>query len=189
MSQLYYNSIEIGMVHTQSIDQEAVYDESRTDLLHIKTTVRIEGVLASNVMPGAPGESPTQIKTRIETALMTPRQTLKFMVAGETLLESPVPGKTTDLANGPKPLYCNITAIHGTGTFLISYAVETAILNCANAASIVWLANRWQESQSIDSRMYSKFVRTGRLTARSDLLSAEGIDSLRGLVIPPIRDG
>lgn len=149
-TELIYNHISLGYIHTSSIEQVPVTDPSGTDYLYTKFTINVRSVIAvcpgGSLDPAVDGETPAETIKRIRHMLLSPRRELEFRHGGKTMLFVPPearmadkrggPGSklgaghhALDAANGPKPLHCTVTYITEK-TFGIDYSVECCLEDC-----------------------------------------------------------
>ena len=198
---LDYNGIVLRNVLTRAFDQEAVYDDSGTDLLYHKVRIRVSAYVHDvlGLGPNAPGVYPQSgsdinvIYKYIKQRLMSPRQYLLYSVGSSPLLElfgaannQNVPGNE-DVNNGPKPKSCDIVHVAGDNVFRIEYEIECAFVDCdndQNSAGV--LSNRWSMSDDIDQDWYTTRSIHGRLRVASINLNPQ---SFRGWVVPPLQKG
>ena len=186
-----YNGITLHNVLTRSFSQEAVYDDSHTDLLYQKFTIRVvayvHGLSNSTTVrtePISPNASAVPTHILIRHKLMEPRGDFRFTVGGLDLLIDDSP---SDRNNGPKPLRCDITHLAGSGVFRVEFEIEICKLECAydqNSAGV--LSNRWSVDDEINADWYIRRTVRGRLRlARADL----NPQAFRGWVVPPLLNG
>ena len=210
-------SITLEIVKTRLFQQEAVYDASGTDYLYTKFTIDVQAVInpaatTYSLQQSLPtydyGTLPAITIRSIRHFLMQPRQILSCSIAGNQLLVSPQQqligtgnAATVDAADGPKPIFCNITEITGQTTFLIHYKIETCLNECLSAVfPAELLSNRWSQSHVVDEQHMVSIITQGTAYFRSDLMAdiktnpdggtpaPNGLtpDMLRAQILPPV---
>ncbi len=200
---LSYNGITLSNCLTRQFDEEAVYDDSGTDVLYHKFTIEVVSYVHS---------ANTQINNRIQTQpifssttgnqylgirapLMHPRGDFRYTLADGTPIliakhgannSEGVSTPTLDVNNGPKPLHCNVTQVAGSNTLRISYAIEICIVDCSNQNNQGVLNNRWAMTDEIDEDWFTTRTITGRIRiAKAEL----DVQNFRQWVIPPLQPG
>jgi hypothetical protein len=203
MSTLSYNGIKITMIMTQAFDQTVEYDDSHTDYLYTKVTIKVQGVINRDLSPALANEkNPATTMVRIRKCLMAPRQKLVWNNSGgpdapvigpNTMVQSPVPPYIVDANNGPKPIGLSVTQINES-TFMVVYTIETYLNECCTGNKLPYLSNRWKEEHAIDQHGYIDRTISGKIVFTSELTSAktqpgsnnEGIvDHYRSALAPP----
>lgn len=183
MSKLTYNGVSLSYIHTHSFEQEAVYTDDHADYLYTHVRIAAQAVLNESLLPAVKGEHPGGTIARVRHALLTPRGDLSFTVGNDDLIPEMEDG---DAKNGPLPISCNITEI-GEATFLIDYAIETWIDECADGKHPPYLSVRFSEEVAMDESFYTTRTRRGKLYVRRDVTANP--DTLReqviALKIPP----
>lgn len=196
---LTYNSVTLVNVLTRSFEEECVYDESGTDLLYHKFTLRVMGYIHSNspstsrvgASTNAANKHICTSQINLRTALMEPRKNLVLTVGGAVLLQvDPNNGRTAppwgDVNNGPKPKNCRIVHIAGSGMFRVEFEIELAVVECAdNKNSTGILNNRWSMADEIDEHYTTRRI-TGRLRLVDITLNPQ---AFRSVVVPPLQRG
>lgn len=182
---LTYNGITLSCLHTQRVEQTAVYDESGADQLYTKVVLTVGAVFNSTCAPVALGESPGQAMSRVRHMLLLPRQNLVFAPCGDTLFTVAAP----DDANGPEPKACTISAITP-ATWDVSFTIEFCIRDCPEGdASRAWLSLKWEETITFDENWFAVKKRSGLLILSSRDPSRSGPNGYRGLVTPDVPNG
>lgn len=191
MSTLTYNGRTIQICKTVGIAQEPQYEDGGTDYEYTKNTFHVTGLVAY-VSPGlggplgpgliTDGASAAYIAAAIRHDFLVPRKPFYFIVNGSTYMQVP---SGLDVKNGPKPISCNVTAIHGDQVFYVDYTIEVYSKECSTALN--FLTHRWEDSVSIDQDKRTTATRSGRITCRSDILA--NADQLRGIVSLPVPQG
>ncbi|MGD9644323.1 MAG: hypothetical protein AB7U73_01335 [Pirellulales bacterium] len=189
-----YNGVRLTNVQTEMFDQEAVYDESDTDLLYHRFRMAWVGIvhtdqLARQVVTAGASATATDSQTRVRALLMSPRGALSVQVGGSTLLAASPTGKSgsLDVNNGPKPRDCKITHIAGSQVLRIRWEVEVCLVECVSgrvSAGAV-LNNRWSMEDDFDQNFFCRRTISGRLR----IASGNGANPhlFRGLVMPPLE--
>jgi len=201
MSVLTYNGIKLPYGNTTSFTQEAVYEESRTDRILTKFDIQVQAVINYQylkfIAPQYEGatSSPASIMAAIRTDLLEPRNNLSMIFNGTELIPQPVEGLagTVDAKNGPQPQSCRIFRLTNT-TFLIVYHIvahyweyNRITENSGNPNTITIvntrgngvLYNRWTESVDINNANYSRRIREGIYSIRSDNGEGQIADQFR----------
>jgi hypothetical protein len=202
---IQYNGVLIRNVLTQQFKQECVYDQSNTDLLYHKFSIRARGYVSNiyrcptvDVSTSVSGSTTlNQVTARV--LLMEPRKLFVMTVGNDILLQVgprivgvgtivvPVLANPGDLNNGPKPLECSIVGIAGTQLMPIEFSIELCTLECFEAANYSGvLNNRWSMKDSIDADFFTTRTITGRLRVADVNLNPP---AFRGLVVPPLQAG
>lgn len=189
MSTFSYNGIDIDLIETMTLSQEAVYDPSGVDYLWTHFNFVIRGVLNAG-LSDVPGEAPTTNMNRIRSKLETPRRTLIHTPAGigGPLITSPKAGDSVDAKNGPIPRACKIIQLTE-ATFLIEYEVDTWIVECEDptATPPPYLNNRYKTQVTIDDNFYTRRLITGRIHFRTNIQGNP--DDFRDVFFPPLEPG
>lgn len=204
---LTYGPITLQNVLTKKFEQEAVYDESGTDLLYHKFTVRVVGYVHRHALtPNMPDAvaieprslvSPTSDYLDIRALLLEPRWNLALTVGGTNLLyvigatanpqQFAAAQNSRDLNNGPKPRFCEVTRIAGTSLLQVEFEIEACILECRNDLNYSnVLSNRFSVADSIDEDWYTTRTYRGRIRFKSLYPNAH---NFRHWVIPPLQRG
>lgn len=163
------------------------------------------------IVPSLAGETTAQTMLRIQHYLEVPRGQLLFKIGGDLYIVSPAPiaginnvpfpganptdqGIPTigpgfvDANNGPFPRKLSITQIGGTQTFLVTYTIECAVVECPSGFGPPdYASHRYRSTTAIDENFYTKLTIVGTLICRAD--GNKTVDQLRGVVMPPIPDG
>lgn len=203
MSRLIYNGVEIPYLSTQTVEQQAVYDPTNTDVIGFAVTIHVTGILSTaptaqadrgtktleTVQQGlSSAVDPAVQLAAIRTKLLTPRKTLWFGVGNSPIvhttgdMDAPEP---KDIAKGPTPKYLRAHKITAE-TFLVEFAIETTILGCDQKDSAI-LSIRWTQSLGFDEKWISTLTTTGRMITRRDIRKSP--DELRASVTPSVPNG
>lgn len=183
MSRFSYAGVELGYIHTTTIDQEPQYSDDGMDYLYSKITIGVEAIINSALTPSLGGESATQTEARIRHLLSLPRKPLEFLVNADSLITVVPP----DAKNGPFPKRHSVKRIGGTQSFLVDFQVETYVVECPAGAPPPYISNRYRETVTVDENFYTKKTRTGKVVVRADV--GNNPDGLRTLIAPPIQTG
>lgn len=197
MATLTYNGIELDYIHSSRADQEVVYSEDGVEYLYTKVRLTVQAIINTNLEPANPLgiERPGSTMNRIRQTLLLPRQNLIFAtgtgtgdilynIYGSAFTGSPA-GMQADAAIGPHPIHCNITAIKGTEAYMVDYAIEFYLIDCAPGPLLI--SHRWQESVSIDINGMSVITRNGKAVVRADVGALA--DTVRQQIVPPLYAG
>lgn len=210
MSRMSYNGIEFdpnGWL-TLGFNQEAVYDESGTDMECVRITISGQCVLSAPLFPtgeldddeSGDSDDPaiTNPKLRLITNFMTPRKNLSFTVNGQQMIPQldgdEYSNTKVDARNGPLPQYFNVTQLTEKSFLcnlaIVSHWAEKSFLT--DNSNI--LSHRWTDSVDIDQNHYTTMTRTGKIKVSSAAYTSSGgagsIDGLRkSLMTTGIRPG
>lgn len=203
---LQYGTVTISNVLTKKFEQEAIYDDSGTDLLYHKFTVRVVGYVHNAILDTVEKAAsvdvqprrdnrPTLDYGRIRADLLEPRRNLLMTVGGDTLLYVAAAGVQPqagleawmDANNGPKPRQCEVTEIVGTNLLKIEYTIEACVLECnRNSNAFGVLSNRFSIADDIDEDWYTTRTYRGKLRFRDANYNPH---AFRPWVIPPLQRG
>ncbi|VTS00618.1 hypothetical protein [Tuwongella immobilis] len=203
MSKLIYNGIEIPYISTQTVEQQAVYDPTNTDVIGFAVTIHVTGILSTaptaqadrgtktleSVQQGLSNAvDPAVQLAAIRTKLLTPRKTLWYGVGNSPIIH--VTGdmdapETKDIAKGPTPKVLRAHKITAE-TFLVEFSIETTILGCDQKDSAI-LSIRWTQSLGFDEKWICTQTTTGRMITRRDVRKSP--DELRASVTPAVPTG
>lgn len=153
---VFYNGVTIRNCRTLQFEQTEQFDESDTDLIFYRFTVRVEGyihgrapvsVIGTEPITGATGDA-AQTQRGIRYLLMEPRGPFEMrtgmaieggsLTGGTILLKaSPVPSNANsesfsgfDLNNGPRCLTHSIDHVVANELFRVSATFEVCVLEC-----------------------------------------------------------
>lgn len=130
--------------------------------------------------------------------LWVPRQKLiLYAYARETgvpirWLESPRPGFTTDLGNGPKPLSVDVVSASGEpNSVAVHFQVQTDMSPCPSGSDRLVLSHRWQMSHGHDEHFYLTRTIVGTIVFNGAVMRAQGMrpDFVRAQFIHPVPIG
>lgn len=195
---LQYGSITFTNVVTKAFSQETEYDESGTDPLFTKTTLRVFGVASIDAtgankgfITGAAGGNGGEHAKLICDALWEPRQNLTYKMGTGTVLQCGGVAQSNDLNgvdvnNGPKPRSVQLVSVRGSQSVWVEFEVEVALIRCTTQGSDGILSNRWAMVDDIDENHYS--TRTVEGVIRFAHVNVKPA-AFRGLIIPPLTQG
>lgn len=203
---LQYGTVTLSNVLTKKFEQEAIYDDSGTDLLYHKFTVRVVGYIHNAILDTVEKAASVDVQPRndnrpaldygrIRAALLEPRKVLLMTVGGDTLLYCSPAGVQApvgldawkDVNNGPKPRQCEVTEIVGASLLKIEYTIEANVLECAsNANASNVLNNRFSIADDIDEDWYTTRTYRGKIKLKDVVYNAH---AFRHWVIPPLQRG
>lgn len=205
-----YNGVTFFQVWTKSFEQEAVFDDSGTDRIYSKFTIRIQGyvhgISKSALNPGAPrvdpktaADAPT-VYRHIRQALQEPRGVFRMTMGAdanasggkELLYVDPFQEGKKDLTkfpradvnNGPKCRNISITNLAGSDFFRVECEFELCIVDCQpgeNTKGV--LSNRWGVTDDLDKNFKTTRTYTGRLRTVNGTLNPH---DFRKWVLPPV---
>lgn len=214
-SWLSYNGLLLTDVLTEAYEMQEERTPDQAQVLGVKYTIKVTGIINPGVntyfrSPGNP-EVPA-VRQDIPVAdlmgniniirdqMMQDRKILKWGMGGTLVLESPVfdPANTNvrfpcDSAQGPKPLYCQVTKIIGTGCFYVRFGIETTLTNCYQALRYI-KAHRFSMAHDVDGDTWL----TTRMVQGQVTFHPEWLNLARTLAFPdkiehiwahPVPDG
>lgn len=207
-----YNGVSLESCTTRRFSQEPVFDQSDTDLLYHKFTIRVSGMVHGHTEwtnIGTTGFSGTSrdaasYERNLRFRLIENRQPFEMRMgvssqsAGTVILAAnPVASgassrimKGFDLNNGPRCRVLDITQVTGNEVFRIEAEFEVCILECdadgnvPNGTGV--LSNRWSCIDEVDSNFYTTRTYDGLLKTFSGHINP---NSFRGYVVPPLQPG
>lgn len=206
MAKLTYNDVVLSFVDTQSIEQNFVRDPTNSEHLYVHYRIRVRTIITRGQPPletDPTDEDPATGTTRLVEKLRLPRRRLIYESDdGETLLDTQDTTKpvgdgefySLDDANGPFPLYANISQVT-TETFILEFGVEAKMripcpdsgLSFPSGEEEGVLSLRWSESTSYDSKWLCTRRRVGFLVMSGYYSFAP--DRWRDLVTPRVPAG
>jgi hypothetical protein len=210
---LTYNGVTLTNVLTRRFQQDAVYDQSGTDLVYHRFTIVAQGVIADHTsavyssypnMPSVLPDSTIQHHA-IRSLLLKPRGEFRMEIGGgnEILRASPLTGRVPllssdtgtasqqyDVNNGPKPKRCEITQIAGSTALRVEFEIEICKVECdadgnATGNTTGILSNRWSCIDTVDQNFYTTRTFTGRLECVGNF----NPHTLRNWVVPRLTIG
>ena len=132
-----YNGVTINHCHTRTFRQEPVFEQTNTDLLYYKFTVRVGGYVHANAGVGIgidplKGANAAAQHVSIRSLLMVPRGVFEMTMGadadgnnGEILLSAKPADTLTDglsdvdLNNGPRGKVLDVTHVSGNEIFRV----------------------------------------------------------------------
>lgn len=205
-----YGSTTLGYARTVRLSEEPVFDPSGVDYLFTRVRLAVAGVLAYgslNVPPATGGEKPADVARRIEHALMTPRQRLRYRLAGRVVFAVDPPPKTglaastpadeqvgaklvVDADHGPKPVSLSFPLMVE-GGINVEFEIEFHIVTCSAAASVGqqrgYASNRFETKEEFNELGYRTVRTSGVMIGRSDIPG--NLDQFRSKVVPAVPNG
>lgn len=212
---IQYGPVVITNVLTRTFSQEEVLDDSGTDLLYFKYTVRVVGYIldALPVVPATPG-SPTFGITPITGAnspanqlaqlryQFAPRQQFSMFTThpdgtqysmlrcGPANILGATDVNLKDVNNGPRCKVVAIDRIVGDATIRVELEFEICMLNCdyngGTSNTSGVLSNRWSCTDDLNEDFMTTRTWGGRLRLSSSQVSPH---SFRYLVVPQLQMG
>lgn len=210
-----YGGVVIENCLTKRFEQEAVFDDSGTDLLYYKFTIRVIGwchgisnISSVNIRPASSGGDAALHHRKFRPVVMEPRLQFEMRLgvttnlAGQVLLKcdpstlsgvrGPTGTKGVDLNNGPKGRILSVTSIAGNQLLKVEAEFEICKLECGlndsgtgNLTNV--LNNRWSCVDEINSNFYTTRTFTGRL--RLAYADGGGPHQFRDWVVPGLQPG
>jgi len=203
-----YGDVEIFSCHTQRFVQEVVQDESATDLMYVRTTVEVSGILHGRSISALDtslgrgvGDAATSAE-RNATSLLPPRQRFRMRFGadadgdgGTAIIDiSPVssiyddnPVVGYDVNGGPKCTRFELSHFANNTAFRVTAAFEICSVPCANfdQQSKGVLSNRWSVLDEVDQNFRTTRTYQGRLVTTGQIYPHE----LRNYVVPSLQPG
>lgn len=194
-----YNGVTLHNVLTRQFEQQPVYDQSGTDVIHHRFIVRVDSLLTPSALlalnpigaipPGASASDVVMaITRRIHRLLSQNRGTFIYTLNGEELLHVDpclTASQAADCNNGPRVVSLDIIHVSPV-TIRISFAVELALQACVQDTQTVVISNRWSSIDDIDEDF--RVTRTWRGVLRLKQ-AARNLHDFRGIVVPPLLRG
>lgn len=194
-----YNAVLMKNVHTKRFFEEAVRDDTDTDILYHRFVIRVMGLIYGNDALTTVGTSPNSApnatinQATLRRMLLEDRGNFLMQVDGVTLLSvnsvppasGPVTNPFYDVNNGPKPRFCEVVQIVGSSLYRVEYEIELALIDCSNNLNTQGvLNNRWSMHDNIDKDWYTTRTMRGRLRLASANLNPH---SFRAWCVPPLQ--
>lgn len=206
---LIYNGVTFQECQTLRFDQDVFLDESNTDLLYHRITIRIASSIHAQAFDTVFGvrvgseQNPATATMQIRGHLLHPRAKLQYIVGGVTLVQAqPTPGQVdSDLNNGPRPISCSVVHVAGQQAFRIEFEIEVAVLSCLEPSVVSTvnnqqlfgakqdnrvLSNRWSIAETMDENMYRDRTWAGTLRVAHYSFYPH---LFRHMVVPPLQRG
>ncbi len=185
MSSYTYNDLALQYCRTLEYSMEPDYDETGTDMLWTKHTIRVKGILSESQGSFPTNGSPLSSFTlaSIKDRLETPRKRLVYRIGADAQV---VVGVPPDDKLGPHPLPCHVTEVN-TGIFMVECGVIVHLTRCDNECPgerDPVVSVRWTQTESFNESWYSRLKTKGRLVVRASLLQCA--DNFRPLMTPTV---
>lgn len=190
-SWLSYNNLLLTDVLTEEFSFEEVRTPDQSQVLYNHIVIKVSAIIDKGLnnfreSPGTPGVgairggdlpfSDDNLRL-IYDRLMTDRALLRYSMPGHEVIESPAVVPNTggqrypcDAMQGPKPLYCQITQISGTGSFYVRFGIETWQDKCVDGGKLI-RSHRWSMAHDVDGDTWlTTRIVTGQLYFRPEWL-------------------
>ena len=180
MSAIYYGGINLGYIKTTRFEDRAEVSKDKPDLVYRVTTIQVQSLLATEIIPANVGESLRDLVNRVRHELERPRRPFRYILDDGTVLIDLING--VDDANGPIPFGVSVT-LFAEKSLVITWGVEVRLADCQGRLNPI-LSNRWSETATIDDEHLTTLRRSGHLI----VAGRKGInpDNYRSLVTPRI---
>jgi len=201
MEAIYYRDIKLDIIQSIAWEREPLHDQAGMSTYEC---TRVRGSVIVTYNPGAisykfststtvpspsAGRMPAETDEEIRRFLEQPRGKLYVVSAERVWLESPVPGRTCDVRNGPFVRVESIVKIPGERMWQIHLEIETFInefpASSGSSTPPLIVSNRWYASDDTNWQHLRTRTYVGTCTVRGDVLQTldgteKFIDSLRG---------
>ena len=196
---IQYNGVKLNIIRTDEYEQTPVFSDDGSDYLYTRFTVSVTAVYNPEAISYQAGNPPTatagilapDTMQALEYVMMQPRKFLIYSFHGTALISSPEDPNVTpsvDALNGPTPLFCRVSSLAGTKTWLVSFSVVTHVLDCpdqlSNSTPII--SNRYSVTHDMDERFFTTIISSGEAIVATDQLNNRTIDQFRSKCLPPI---
>ncbi len=162
--------------------------------------LELDGGPVTDSVPAARGQwrSGPETDAELRLLLLRPRQPFILWAwdrqTGNPIrwLQSPRPGFTTDLANGPIPTQCSVVGVSGEPeSTAIYFELQTLMSPCPTGSDRLILSHRWQMTHGHDDKHYLTRTIEGECVFNGAVMRATGIqpDWLRRQLLHPIPVG
>lgn len=207
---LTYGDVTIEHCFTKVCRQEVEYDESGTDPIGTKVTIRVMGTITLSGSGtsvgqvglsggGSSGNGAGSVMAQVRAALSEVRKPLHFYIlnsanTSSTIIQvSGVAGRAgesldqKDVNNGPKPRVVDVQRIVGSNSLWVEFEVETTVVECRGGGNVSGgvISNRWSAGDDIDENQYTTRTIRGRLRVSSVEANPQ---AYRSLFMPPLQD-
>lgn len=211
-----YNGVTLYNVTTRSWRHEMIYDDSGTDLIGDRLSMTFDGVIHAQRVSGfgvtdtktyvasdsAPSSATAAYRT-IEDLLKTPRQRLRVRFGNDIVIDVG-PGDRpssvnsggilgTDIDNGPKPRFVELTNILGNSAFRVRFTIDVMVGNCKSiTASNIVISNKWRVTEDMDSNFFTTRRIEGKLRLALSRPNGQAFPSghqFRPVVMPVLEVG
>jgi hypothetical protein len=187
---LEYNGLTFSISNIQSVTSEAVYDASGNNIIYMKNTVMVTGVLSGN------SANDYINKARIANqVLRIERKNLRIVVGGIEMYNIVAAGQTAgganlqvDCNNGPMPQNVKIYEQVGSRFSFIDFTIVFWTTNCTNS-DIQILNHKYSVTSEYDADMYLTRTISGKLTFMAsdpDATNPINPDSFRDIITPKV---
>jgi hypothetical protein len=196
---LRYRDILLADVLTEFYEMKLVQSPDKAQDLSIHHILKVSAIINPAInsfqeSPGAGGvatryplspERMAENAAMLKKHLLVARGPLDYYVGGVAVLQSPVPILNVpnaqrypcDSNHGPLPLYCDVSHITGTSTFLVRFGIETWIDACVQSPTPSYIhSHRFSMTYDVDgdSWLTARTV-TGHVKFRPEFLERTGI--------------
>lgn len=192
-SSVIYGDQEFLVETIERWEERAVYDQDNSVRLMIHYVIGVKAIWNPAATRVAPGVSGAVSLRELREEVLEPRQTLKVIIGGQTILQSPLiaGGRryTTDARNGPHPLALNVMKIIGVKTLVVYFEIETWLPVVCPENDISVLSHRWDSRVDYDELFQGTCTITGQAVFRTDrLISFNRLpDDFRQRLFHPVR--
>lgn len=188
-----YNGIDLEVERVVQWSDRNIMSEDGSERLmrHVSLAVQCVVNPAATTVPGLNALSAPQIIAALKQRLLALRGSLIVTIGGREVVRSParavkagtprqadIDGASVhycDARGGPVPLYCDVTSIHGLKTMLVTFAIETWLVESVNpggeAEQSALIAHRWTTTNSLDEHYYNTRTISGSAVFRADFLT------------------
>jgi hypothetical protein len=207
-SWLRYNDVLLTELHTEGYDMDVVRSDDGAQKLvthHVLKVLALFNPAMNSFIPSGSTVGRAAVQPDISVIherLMTDRASLAYAIGGKIILDTgDLPaGATTGPMHGPKPLYCQVSQVTGTASFLVRYGVEYWTDACTdNGGTRNYIqSHRFSMIHDVDGDTWltTRMV-AGQVTFRPELLSLLDEDGqdvapdqiLSPNVFPPVPHG
>lgn len=206
MSTIKYNGIELQSVLTRSIERTPVWDGPT--YVGMRFDLHVQAVynpgLTSYITDDSGGApigffkvmAPVTDVTIRHLLLQARRQLVYTAGDGTVVAQAPAlkadgTAYAADAANGPFPLYCKVTEVHGQRTFIVHWGVSFVAVECRTTPPNALLSHRWVSEEDLDQDYFGIRTIRGHAVFRSDVMLDRGLrpDDFRGWLLHPVPPG
>ncbi len=212
-----YNGIRFNNCLTKKFQQEPVYDDSGTDVIHHKYTIRVQGYIHSLEQYGSEGGLSSEFSTSVQTPdglsgtfvdgapiaykeiskrLGAPRRHLSYKHGDNDVLTVDPYGdgrnltaRQIDVDNGPKPKVIDVTHIAAANVYRVEVEVVACVLDCKSEGEEI--SHKVVSNRWSMADTYDHNFRLTRITqGRLRVVSADlNPHDFRGTVTPILQGG
>jgi hypothetical protein len=198
-SWLSYNNVLLTEVLTEAYECEEVRSQDGAQRVAMRHVIKIMAHFnpaVNTFRPNgpdsppsrAPVDRPAECLELIRNLLLQDRKPLVMALGGTVVLRSPITLNTgqllpCDTMEGPKPLYCQVTQVTGTGSFFVRFGVETWTDPCVtpfsvsnqDAGAYYIQSHRWSMAHEVDGDTWlTARTVTGHVKCRPEHLNLRG---------------